>query len=50
LRGIESKFEDASLPSYEIGRRENEVSRAFKIGSCKIMARNEVDGAKTLHV
>jgi hypothetical protein len=37
---------DASLPGYELGSRETEVSRVFGIGSCRIMARRKSGGAK----
>jgi hypothetical protein len=42
--GVELR--EASLPGYELGSRGIELSRVFGIGSCRIMARNELDCAK----
>jgi hypothetical protein len=39
-------FRDCSLPGYELGSREVEVSRVFGIGVYRIMARKELGGEK----
>jgi hypothetical protein len=44
------EFRDASLPGYELGKREIELSRVFGIGNCRIMARKELDCGKRFHV
>jgi hypothetical protein len=40
------EFQEASLPGYELGSRGIELSRVFGIGSCRIIARNELGSAK----
>jgi hypothetical protein len=42
------KFRDVSLPGYEFGNRETEPIPVFRIGSCRIMARKELGGAKKI--
>jgi hypothetical protein len=45
---VKSRVEDASQPGYELGSRGIELSRVFGIGSCRIMARNELDSGKKI--
>jgi hypothetical protein len=40
------EFRDPNLPGYEFWSRVIEVSPVFEIGSCRIMARKELGGAK----
>jgi hypothetical protein len=40
------ELREASLPGYEPWRKGNELSRVFGIGSCRIMARREVNWEK----
>jgi hypothetical protein len=42
--GVE--FRDASLPGYELGSKGIELSLVFGTGSCGIMARKKLGGAK----
>jgi hypothetical protein len=39
-------FRDVSLPGYEFGSRGIELNRVFGIGSCRMMARKELDCSK----
>jgi hypothetical protein len=43
---VESRVSAASPPGYELRSRGIEFSRVFGIGSCRIMARKELDGDK----
>jgi hypothetical protein len=40
------EIRDASVPGYELGCRGTELCRVFGIVSCRIMAREELGGAK----
>jgi hypothetical protein len=40
------EFRDVGVPGYELASRGIELSRVFGIGSCRIMAKEELGGAK----
>jgi hypothetical protein len=44
------EFGDVSQPGYELGSRGTEHSGVFRIGSCRILAREEADCAKKINM